>query len=279
MRNFFCKIGIISLITATSLFASQAQADNSLLQAIANGVNQLVKDAKGKWETQLKLLYEKTPNVEQTIITNANNINSNQQINAAYHNLDPQDLLAKNIQDSLQPLSANNDYSILAAIPGSDLTIDNPIQSPFASNKTVNANPNNAIFNFNSLLNPDVYQTIETDKSVINQRQLAKNYIEFLFQGSKLPNDSLLDLTALSPKQFEQLVKRKDFTDYVMATRSYAASQSSALSNLYAIYNKRLAITDLGKKAGFNQEDASVKQIENYLASRRVSDINWYQAM
>ena len=279
MKRFFCKIGFISLITATSLFITPARADNALLETIANGINQLVKDAKGKWDAQLKLLYEKTPSVEQTIITNSNNINSNQQINAAYHNLDPQDPLAKNIQASLQPFSVNNDYSVLASIPGSDLTSNNPIQSPFADDKTISANPNNAIFNFNSLLNPEIYQTIETSKEIINQQELAKNYIEFLFQGSKLRNDSLLDLTTLSPEQLNKLAKRIGFSDYVIATRAYAASQSLALSNLYAIYNKRIAITDLGKKAGFKQTDASVKQVENYLASRRISDANWYQAM
>jgi len=279
MKKIFCKIGFISLITATSLFISPARADNSLLEAIANGINQLVKDAKGKWDAQLKLLYEKTPSVEQTIITNSNNINTNQQINAAYHNLDPQDLLAKNIQASLQPFSIDNDYSVLASIPGSDLTSNNSILNPFTDSKAINANPNNAIFNFNSLLNPEVYQTIETSKEIINQQELAKNYIEFLFQGSKLPNDSLLDLTILSPEQLNKLVKRKDFADYVIATRAYAASQSLALSNLYAIYNKRIAIADLGKKAGFKQTDASVKQVENYLASRKISDANWYQAM
>jgi hypothetical protein len=279
MNKYFIKLRFLIVMISFGLFTAQAKAEDTGLQSIAKGINQLVQDAKGKWAATLKLLYEKTPYVEQTIVGNTHNVDDKAKNINPYANLDPNNLLARDLHDALQPASVYTNPKSLTSLPGSDLNIS--VDSPgfFHSGNVKDKNPNNAVLNFDSVLLPASYQTLEQKDKIINQQDLAKNYLQFLYQGSKISNDQLLDLSNLSAKQTQKLLRLDGFSDYVLTMRSYAANQSLAMSNLYTMYNNRIPVTDLGNKLGLKQADVSIKQAEQYLASRRIASSDWYYNM
>jgi hypothetical protein len=90
------------------------------------------------------------------------------------------------------------------------------------------------------------------------------------------------------------LLNKPNVVNYLVALRTYVAELSVGLSNLYHIYEERLPIDDataLGKQLAAAGTPAnpselkaltlptSVAQVQQYLATRRVADGQWYAQM
>jgi hypothetical protein len=125
---------------------------------------------------------------------------------------------------------------------------------------------NLGVYDIKSLLAPLGY----TDQATA---QKALLYIQFLAQPTF--NADIATLRGYNSN---------NFLAYIMALRSYVATQSIGISNLYKSYSDRVRITGLGNRAGMKTgntpvPDASVLEVEDYAAKKRVTDPNWYKAM
>lgn len=129
----------------------------------------------------------------------------------------------------------------------------------------------------NTLVGPLVYER--------GQEKIANNFISSL-AGLSAPFIPA-DLRKLADKQnvpIKTLIATNpDVANYIALVRSYATLQGIALSNLYQLYaermptkvdpaNNRELATAL---AGINMPNASQLQVENYMATRRITDPQW----
>jgi hypothetical protein len=134
----------------------------------------------------------------------------------------------------------------------------NASQVPFDTNATL---PN---YDIKSLINPLGYANQATV-------QTALNYIQFMAQPSFNANIEKL-----------RGYNSPNFLPYIMTLRSYVAMQSIGLANFYKSFSDRVRITGLGGQAGISNSSnapASVLEVEDYAAKKRVADSNWYKAM
>ncbi len=145
-----------------------------------------------------------------------------------------------------------------------------------------------------SLVTPVAYQQTPLGKQTIDQKADAYAFIQYVtnladpmptadFDNMKMP-DKYTSKTAYLQ---EVLLNKPEVKSYLTGLRFYTAQISVALSNFYYLYNERMPITD--PKA--QQQAAAIApqlakagpisplQIQQFLATRRVSDPAWYTAM
>ena len=157
--------------------------------------------------------------------------------------------------------------------------------------------------NLESLISPMVYRTISQDSGTnINQQQLAQSYIIYAaglvnpvqaldFSSIKYPTDKYNNLNDF----LKDAQKTNEVATYLMNLRTYAAQQATGISNLFQLYYERMPITDsttlqqaisimtpppgssLSAPPPPNQ--LSLLQMQQYLATRRINDTNWYTQM
>lgn len=134
----------------------------------------------------------------------------------------------------------------------------------------------------NSLLQPLSYnetQSIEA-KNVINalSSTLAPiNTVNF--------NQLVANLNGNKASNLSVKLNEKPIKEYLANLRSYLATQSIALSNLYQLYAERqpLKSSDPAVKATIGQlpneikEPTSLLKLENFMATRRILNKDWYQ--
>ena len=161
----------------------------------------------------------------------------------------------------------------LSTIPGSDTFVKPPITSSiFSSNNASNAEElkkGDANFDFNTLISPLSY-----DK---NGEAQAKNFLQFMSRIGT--SNTAIRWASLTPEQKEKLQTTEQGRDYRVDMRSLAAVRSIALNNLYYLLAERMPQDTLGTQAGLTEASGSQKQIENYLATRRIHSKQWYEAM
>lgn len=136
----------------------------------------------------------------------------------------------------------------------------------------------------NSLLQPITYSDLEANQ--------AKNVINAL-SGSLSPlntvnfNQLIANLSGNKDTNLKATLNQKQNQDYLAALRSYIATQTVALGNLYQIYAERQAIDTNGLSpqlrdavkvvAGQTTKgQVSSLQLENFMATRRILDKSWY---
>lgn len=135
----------------------------------------------------------------------------------------------------------------------------------------------------NSLLQPISYNDTEATQ--------AKNVINAL-SGSLAPintlnfNQLLANLTGNKDTNLKAKLQEKQTQEYLAALRSYLATQTVALSNLYQLYAERQAIDPnkanpalrpaLQAVASQTQGPLSMLKLENFMTTRRILDNNWY---
>lgn len=149
-----------------------------------------------------------------------------------------------------------------ASIPGTDISDSTPLSDDFA-------------FNSDNILGVLGYDS--------NQAEAVKGLIAFL-GGSAKPLGGLTFST--TEKIRKQQLAGTDVQNYLLSSRTAAAAQSVALSNLNYLAQERLILKDLGTKSGMttlptdgNQKpiaDASQLQLEQFLVDRRVGNSSWY---
>lgn len=136
----------------------------------------------------------------------------------------------------------------------------------------------------NSLLQPMTYSDLEAAQ--------AKNVINAL-SGSLSPlnivnfNQLIANLSGNKDTNLKATLNQKQNQDYLAALRSYIATQTVALGNLYQLYAERQAIDTNGLSpqlkdavkvvAGQTTKgQVSSLQLENFMATRRILDKSWY---
>jgi hypothetical protein len=154
--------------------------------------------------------------------------------------------------------------------------------SPDANvNPNVNKDPLKSV-DVNSLLQPISYSDTEAAeaKNVINALSsslLPINPINFNQLTANLSGDKATNIKAK--------LQEKQIQEYLAALRNYLATQTMALGNLYQLYSERQAI-DPGKtdpavrpaiQALAGRGPVSLLKLENFMATRRILDKNWYK--
>ena len=138
----------------------------------------------------------------------------------------------------------------------------------------------------NSLPQPMTYSDVE--------KKQAKNVIDAL-SGALAPlnainfNQLVANLTGDKAKNVQVKLNEKQIQDYLAALRSYLATQTMALGNLYQIYAERQAIDPstlspdlkvaLAAVSQQTKGPVSALQLENFMATHRILDKSWYNGL
>lgn len=134
----------------------------------------------------------------------------------------------------------------------------------------------------NSLIGPLVYQGQDQDQAAINFISAASvlNNPFPLIDLNKMASDNNTDLPTL-------LTNNTDVAKYVNDLKAFASMQAVGLSNFYQLYAERTPnkVTQQSNPDLFNalnalnMPKASALQLENYMATRRISDPNWVASL
>ncbi len=193
---------------------------------------------------------------------------------------------------STQAAQANFVNTLTINVPASDtLYTNNPgvaaIQFQPGSSQFSVAKPtvfNDNYFNIASVIEPVVF----TD----SQKNAALYFVNYLMQNYNYPtqniNFSLLKskLTGDPQKQYQYLrniMTSPVYQGYQLGVRSTAASNSVVLDNLSYLISERTPVKGLGTQANLQDSqgnaiaDASPLQVEQYTATHRINNPQWYQ--
>lgn len=151
------------------------------------------------------------------------------------------------------------------------------------TNPNVEKNPLQSI-DINSLLQPISYNNTEATE--------AKNVIDAL-SNTLTPintidfNQLVANLNGDKATNLKIKLSEKPTKEYLSTLRNYLATQSMALSNLYQLYAERQSIdpnkADSTVRPGLielsrqTQGPVSLLKLENFMATRRILDKNWYK--
>lgn len=145
------------------------------------------------------------------------------------------------------------------------------------ANADVEKNPLQSI-DINSLLQPLSYneaQAIEA-KNVINALNSTLAPINTVNFSQLVANLNGNKASNLNVKLNEKPIK-----EYLASLRSYLATQSIALSNLYQLYAERQPLSPNDPAVKQLPSDVkgpySLLKLENFMATRRILDKNWYK--
>jgi hypothetical protein len=105
----------------------------------------------------------------------------------------------------------------------------------------------------------------------------AQNKAErmIIFMGGSSPAGPI-DLEELKAKKLDNSDSAKE---YKIKVYSNAAIRSLLLGNLYEVFNARIPIKKLGEKSGMPNANASLAEVEQYAASRRIKNPEWYKTI
>lgn len=150
-------------------------------------------------------------------------------------------------------------------------------------NPNVEQNPLKSI-DINSLLQPIRYNDTQAAE--------AKNVINAL-SGTLTPlntinfNQLVANLNGDKATNLKVKLSEKPIKEYLSTLRNYLATQSIALSNLYQLYAERQPIdpnkadtkiqSELIAVSQQTQGPISLLKLENFMATRRILDKNWYK--
>jgi len=182
--------------------------------------------------------------------------------------------LTKNLLGQLANLGKDNANDALSFIwnPNAKKTDPNLAKDPIKS------------VDVNSLLQPMTYSDLEATQ--------AKNVIDAL-SGSLSPlntvnfNQLIANLSGNKDTNLKATLNQKQNQDYLAALRSYIATQTVALGNLYQIYAERQPIDTNGLSPQLKDAvnvvakqttkgQVSPLQLENFMATRRILNKDWY---
>ncbi len=226
------------------LFYQSAQAQGSdagsALNKIIYSINALV------W-TAANYIFQAPPNIGTEIVTNYAQTSALNTVPPNIKSLNDKDIVLGLTPDTSTP---NATTIQLAAITASDTIVPGltmgGVPVPFYSqdaeknskNKLLQGNEN---FNFQSLIVPNLYETPE-------QQNNALNYIRFVSgYGTPLSSINLGSYpeSQLSTAQKITIQTSGAYQAFLVQRRQLVAQQSAMLTNLYAIYARRLPIQSL----------------------------------
>jgi len=261
-----CSWVIVAALFIPAAANAQTNDFTTLLKYLTQVVNATVK-------TVANMVYEWNPSLPVTVSTNTQQ-NSAKQLarkNAI-------DMSLTQIKNALTDADTD-ELTQLAAIPASDTLYQPSAVFPiFGGKTTIDLAKGNATFSFENLFSPNSYAYVTAQ-----QHNAATNFIKFLnYQPATKP----LDTTTLTNKQKIQLQQNPVFQKYQVINRASTASRSVAIGNLDTLVAartpKNINSKELLPLQGTKFKDianASSLQLEHYIATRRISDSQWYANM
>ncbi len=269
-------IGSILLSGLTLVTSAQAATLDDVVRSINNLRDYIAGAVNSTMKTVSDLIYEENPSLPATVTGNEGINKANINTQALTNNL--------SLEATKKALTLKSDQDIthLASITASDTFVPPTGVSIFGGNRST-ANPDfgNSSFNLNSLLAMPAY--FNYDAKNINQNP-AYNFISAV-SGLYQPISPTINFEGLNEKQKLELQSTLTYQQYQAALRGYIAAQSVGISNLYHLYAERIPQAGLGTAAGVTDDagkpiaNASALQVEQYLATRRSQNKNWYQQM
>lgn len=230
------------------------------------------------WHVTDALIYEQNPNQAPTIQANAgaNSGRKNAAANSESTTLATvqQALTAQN-ENEIQTLgSMETSNSYYAQATGLNLTGNQNRQKGDIESAI---HRGDRTLSMDTLLSPVAYPAF-------NFKDLSKNpaynFIR-LATGSYEPQGVAIakQFNSLNDTQKKDMQTSPDYQKYQAGLRAYIATQSVGASNLYQLMAERIPQQGLGKEAGMPEANASALQVQQYLATRRSQNKDWYLQM
>lgn len=290
LKIFFSTVLIVSAFTVQP---AQAQDSGSIVQVL----NHIAARIDSIVSVVASYIFQPTPNIGTTVTTNYTNFTITPQIVSQVTQLADQDL-TQGLSPTSESLTLNLTL-LTKALRASDSVIlgsaaQQALQSnalnflrgtgPVPTTQQQALAANNANFDYQSLVSYPGYTQ--------QQQAYALNYIrtvadmatpvsKFSLQD-KIKNDK--DFQTLQLRYQQQVINDVEsspkYQIYQARRRTILAQQSAGLTNLYRIYAKRIPQPSLqAGDSGLNTPAPSIQQIEDYIATWRVSNPNWYAQM
>jgi hypothetical protein len=255
-------------------FALCQSAQAATLDDVVNSINQLRAYIQGVVETANKLLFEQNPSLPATVVGNVGNKTAR-----TISETTTQTVTGTSIATSLTQQD-DKELQRLASLIASDSYLPKAHQWIFS--RAPESDPTkfgDLSMSLEALLGTTSYANFNIDDLTKNP---AYNFIQFASSAYQplMSIQLAKDIASLPEEKKATLQNNPDFQKYRAALRSNLAAQSIGLSNLYSLMAKRVPQAGLGTKAGIpDKTNASELEIQQYLASRRSQNIEWYKQM
>lgn len=269
-------LGSIMLSGLTLVNSAQAATLDDVVRSINNLRDYIAGAVNSTMKTVSDLIYEENPSLPATVTGNEGISKANTGTQALTNSL--------SLNATKTALTLKNDEGItqLASITASDTYLPPAMASIFGANRpSANLFLGDSNFNLDSLLATPAYTNYDPKNPNKNP---AYNFI-LATSGLYQPISANINFNGLNEKQILDLQSSANFQRYQAALRAYIATQSVGMSNLYQLYAERIPQAGLGTAAGLTDNsgrpiaNASALQVEQYLATRRSQNKNWYQQM
>ncbi|HYF98402.1 MAG TPA: hypothetical protein VD770_05405 [Coxiellaceae bacterium] len=287
------SLGLGSLLSSSASYAqgSGDGGDVSLVQAIQNlgtEINSLATAGANALSDAVYQFDQNLPGIVQSNTTSAT-LQSQVVANTTTQNLaNIKSSLIVYPQEVIPPSTAvvNQLQALTYGVPSSDTLYSPKDPQITVFNSNPQAMPNNDdYFDIDSLLGPTGYSS--------DQQNAAQYYVNYLTQ-SYIPLGSTLTLQNLANLSYPAFVnfQRNNavYQTYQAGVRSYMAGMSIALSNFNQLMAERTVQSGLGTTVGLTMPsenggapqpvaDASPLQVQQFIATQRVNNAQWYKDM
>lgn len=242
--------------------ANAATLDDVVNQIIAlqgtvkNSISNAVK-------TFTDLMYQDNPSLGKTMAGNITQSKVNEKAD-----INSQILAEEKVKAQLTGASSNF-WKDLADLKASDtMAAKKSYADIFGSKeKELNYDPS---MNANTILSPETYTP--------EQEKMAKYFALFAGDfGDPLPKISLRGLTQTQRLDLQD--NDPNFRKFLVAKRTLIANRSVGLGNIYQLIANRTPVNGLGENAGLGNKPISAAALQDYLATRRANDAQWYEDM
>ncbi len=258
---------VISLFIWMPIQAANAATLDDVVKQIKvlqTKVTSVKKSISEAFDTFIDLMYEENPSLGKTIA--ANKIQPEVNKNAT---LNSEKLAGEKVKEQLTGASSNF-WQQLSELSASDTKKVPQGYGNILSGKKDSDLNYDASMNANTILTPETYTP--------EQEEMAKYFALFAGDfGDPLPK---ANLRGLSDSQILNLQNSDpDFRKFLVAKRSFITNRSVGLGNIYQLIASRMPQKGLGEKAGLGNKAISADQLQNYLATRRADNEQWYADM
>ncbi|MBX9586388.1 MAG: hypothetical protein K2X50_03935 [Gammaproteobacteria bacterium] len=274
MKSFKSLSLSVSLTAGLALFSITASAQSADAQYIAqsvtsagNGIVGAINTFAAYVMTILKADLEgKQPNMDQIIEINPY---QNTLIATQFYATSP--ISEKIINDIIGPAINPGMTGAMASDYAGDVLPPTNVRNP-----SVVQNCGNAMFNFETLLGHSSFSAQNMACNPGNPTDIsnyASNYIKYAGDVARQPAmfsiNQLVQNHTLTPDQATTLQGSQEWIDFELYRRHLVSVQTAGLSNLYYLYNQRIA----------DSNGNSPEMLSNQIATWRTSSKQWYTDM
>jgi hypothetical protein len=182
------------------------------------------------------------------------------------------------IGQSLTQEGAANRVQALAAITASDTYVSStPVFGTDPAKQKAALAAGNVNLSSESLLGRTVYFDAEDPANATRLANRAINYVVFATGLGEAPTS--IDYSSLNDEQKKKLDSTEIGRQYKISLRSLVAARDLMANNLFSMLAKRVQQPGLGEKAGMSHKDASLLEVEEFVATRRAKSEKWHEDM